>query len=177
MRVIVSRRQSQRGVALIMALVLLIMVALLAAVGFGTASVESRGAAGWGDRQRAFFLAESAAKEAESVVAALTTSADLATAVRAKGTGFYVRADGGVPAYNPWPTSSSVKASKLVTGTTDAYYMVVFEGFAPALGSQLVGNNGAVNLSMSGRPRFTIYASAGGLRGETNVVLSMSREY
>ncbi|MFT4172930.1 MAG: PilX N-terminal domain-containing pilus assembly protein [Rhodocyclaceae bacterium] len=167
----------QGGVALIMALVLLVMVSLLAVVGFGAATIEARGASGWSDRQRAFFLAESAGKEAESVVASLATSADVLTAVRNRGTGFYVRADNNVPLYKPWPTDSSVAASGIVDGAGKAYYMVVFEGYAPALGGQLIGNSGATHAASTDRARFTIYASAGGLRGETNVVLSMAREY
>lgn len=171
-------RRAQRGAALAIALILLVLASLLGAAGYLASTSEVRGAIGWSDRQRALFLAESALREAEQVLAGKVKGVtDIESTIRAAGTGYYVRADNNLPAYNPWNTTRTIKATAIDTRASDAYYMIVYEGLAPAFGSELVGANGAANPASSTRARFTLYARAGGIREGTGVTLSVSREY
>ncbi len=88
-----------------------------------------------------------------------------------------MRADGTVPAVNPWPTSASIAAAQLDSRASAAHYIIIFEGMAPAFGEQLVGANGATQAASSQRARFTVVARASGVSDDTGVVLSMSQEY
>ena len=164
----------QRGVTLVIAMIMLVLVSMLAAAAYLMSTGEARAASGWSDRQRAIFLAENALKEAESTVGTVVAGqADVANVIAHKGTGYYVRSAGSVPAFNPWPTDSSVEVTTTIDGkTATAHYIVIFEGNAPAFGEQLAGTPAS-----SKRSRFTLVAQAGGLKPETNVVLSVSREY
>lgn len=175
-----SHWRHQGGAALVVALIMLVMVSLLAAGGFLLSTTEARGASGWSDRQRALFTAEGVLIQGEDVAKALlsniasdSTSA-VELAVRNAGTGYYVRTDGTVPDLDPWPTSQSIQATAPTGGVAKAYYMIVYEGMGTASGSGLVSGNGNTNKSAS-KPRFTIYAEAGGIKENTYVVLSSSK--
>lgn len=171
-----SSSQKQRGAALVVALIMLIMVSLLAAGGFFLATTEARGAAGWSDRQRAMFAAEGVLKEAEAAVKLVAAVEDVRLAVKNKGTGYFVRHEDVVPEMNSdWDVSKSIKATA-ADRVTELYYMVVYEGTAPQLDQAFQAGNGNVNKT-SVRPRFTIYAKAGGIKQGTYVVLSTSKEF
>lgn len=167
-------RTRQRGVTLVIAMIMLVLVSLLAAAAYLMSTGEARGATGWSDRQRAIFLAENALRTAESAVATLVAGKpDVANLIAAQGTtaGYYLRASGNVPTLNPWPSSGTVEVSTPIEGkTATAHYLVIYEGRAPAFGERLPSTR-------SLRSRFTLIAQAGGLKPETNVVLSVSREY
>ncbi|WP_417068768.1 pilus assembly PilX family protein [Niveibacterium terrae] len=169
-------RSRQRGVTLVIAMIMLILVSMLAAAAYLMSTGEARAASGWSDRQRAIFLAENALKTAESSVATLVAGQpDVANLIKNKGTGYYVRSNTAkpVPAFDPWPEDSSIGVTTTIDGrTASAHYIVIFEGNAPAFGEQLAGTPAS-----SKRSRFTLVAQAGGLKPDTNVVLSVSREY
>lgn len=173
------RPRQQRGAALAVALIMLIMVSLLAAAGFLLSTTEARGAVNWSDRQRAMFVAEGVLKEAEAAVkTVVASSSNVEQTVVDKGKGYYVRTAGSVPPMNPWPKGSAVDATskdtRLESGS--AQYIVVYEGKAAPSGMGELGPNG--NPIKSGeKPRFTIYAKAGGIREGTFVVLSYSNEF
>lgn len=177
-------RRGERGAALIIALIMLIMVSLLAAAGFLLTTSEARGAIGWSDRQRALFTAEGALTEGVAAAKAIVNSDTLTTSessvaerVRAAGTGFFVRTDGTVPDLNPWPDSQSVEATaKDANLTSKIHYIVVYEGSGVSSGSALVTGNGNTNKS-SIQPRFTVYAQSGGIKDGTNVVLSTTTAF
>ena len=126
------------------------------------------------DADRVLAIAENALKTAESAVATLVAGKpDVANLIAAQGTaaGYYLRANGNVPTLNPWPSSGTVEVSTPIEGkTATAHYLVIYEGRAPAFGERLPSTR-------SLRSRFTLIAQAGGLKPETNVVLSVSREY
>lgn len=171
----------QKGAALVIALIMLVMVSLLAAGGFLLSTTEARGAAGWSDRQRALFTAEGALIQGESAAKTLIGATDASSqtavesAVRNAGTGYYVRTDGTVPDLDPWPTAKSIKAT-IPDGSkvSSIYYMIVYEGMGTVSGSGLVSGNGNTSQT-SAKPRFTIYAEAGGIKETTYVVLSSSK--
>lgn len=170
-------QHSQRGAALIVSLIMLILVSLLAAAGFMMSTSEARGAAGWSDRQRAMFAAEGVLKEAEQAVSAMVAvSANIETAVAAKGTGYYLRKNGDLPALDPWPNASSIAAAAVDSRTGAAHYIVVYEGKAVGSGDGLLDSSGRLNKT-SAKPRFTLYAKAGGIKDGTYVVLSTSKEF
>lgn len=175
-----ARLPRQNGAALVVALIMLVMVSLLAAGGFLLTTGEARGASGWSDRQRALFTAEGVLIQGEDVARALVsgTASDSTSAVeqavRNAGTGYFVRTDGTVPALDPWPTTQSIQATASDPRVTSGYYMIVYEGMGTASGTGLVSGNGNANKS-STKPRFTIYAKAGGLKDATYVVLSSSK--
>jgi len=169
----------QRGAALAVALIMLIMVTLLAAGGFMMTTSEARGAAGWSDRQRALFAAEGALKEGEAAVQALVDAAGAGVelAVRTKGTGFFVRTDGNMPEIDPWPKANSLAGTSSDTRLADQlYYMAVFEGTGIKSGAALTDSAGRPNKTAE-QPRFTVYAMAGGIKEGTYVVLSSSKAY
>lgn len=173
----ISGQSSQGGAALIVALIMLILVSLLAAGGYFLATSEARAAAGWSDRHRAMFLAEGALKEAESAVReGVATAVNIQSAVRNKnkifGKGYYIRGEVGVPVVDAaWSgADKGIKATAVDSRAADAYYMVVYEGEALQSGTQY-------GSGVSSRPRFTLYAQAGGIKEKTLVVLSMSQEF
>jgi Tfp pilus assembly protein PilX len=165
-------RSRQRGVTLVIAMIMLILVSMLAAAAYLMSTGEARAASGWSDRQRAIFLAENALKKAETSVGTLIANkTDVANLIKSKGTGYYLRSEGSVPSFNPWPEDSSIGVTTTIDGrTASAHYIVIYEGKAPAFGERLPSTR-------SLRSRFTLVAQAGGLKPETNVVLSVSREY
>lgn len=171
-------RYSQRGAALVVALIMLVMVSLLAASGFLISTSEARAAGGWSDRQRAMFLAESALREAEDVVRDGVASAEnIPAAVRNKqlllgGKGYYVRGDADVPEVNvTWDAAAKGVAATVVDSkAAQAHYMVVYEGTAPEFGTQF-------GSAVGSKPRFTLYARAGGIKEGTQVVLSLSQQF
>ena len=168
----------QRGAALAVALIMLVMISLLAAAGFLLSTTEARGAVNWSDRQRAMFVAEGALKEAEAAVKTVAASANVEQAVSNKGQGYFIRSEGRVPPMNPWPSGNAINAtskdSRLEAGS--AQYIVVYEGKAAPSGMGEVGANGS-SVKSGQKPRFTIYAKAGGIREGTHVVLSYSNEF
>lgn len=167
----------QRGAALAVSLIMLILVTLLAAAGFMMSTTEARGAAGWSDRQRAMFAAEGVLKEAEQAVSALVAAnSDVESAVAAKGTGYYLRKNGDLPDLDPWPADESIEARQVDARTESAYYLVVYEGKATAAGDGLLDASGRLNTAAA-KPRFTLYAKAGGIKAGTYVVLSTSKEF
>ena len=174
------RPKQQRGAALAVALIMLIMVSLLAAAGFLLSTTEARGAVSWSDRQRAMFVAEGVLKEAEATVKTLVTnnSSNVEQAVARAGRGYYVRTAGNVPQMNPWQSGNAINATskdrRLDAGS--AQYIVVYEGKSEPFGEGELTSNGGVS-AKSGNPRFTIYAKAGGIREGTFVVLSFSNEF
>lgn len=172
------RHPAQRGAALVVALIMLIMVSLLAAGGYMLATSESRSAAGWSDRQRALFAAEGALKEAENAVNnGVAKQPDVRQAVLNAGHGYYVRHESELPdlsSAGSWTASSAVSASD--SQRIGVYYMVVFEGKAPASGSEEFKATGGLNDGAM-KSRFTLYAKAGGIKDGTYVVLSTSREF
>ncbi|MEC5384332.1 PilX N-terminal domain-containing pilus assembly protein [Uliginosibacterium sp. H3] len=176
---VLVRRQRQQGAALLVALVMLILVSLLAAAGYTMATGEARGAAGWSDRQRAMFMAEGALKEAEDKTRALVAaSPDVEAAVRTKrsaSAGYYVRKDGDMPALDPWPTTGIEAASNAESRSDAPSYIIVFEGKAIGSNDGML-SNGRVNQA-AGKPRFTLYAKAGGIKEGSYVVLSTAKEF
>ncbi|MDP5240741.1 PilX N-terminal domain-containing pilus assembly protein [Uliginosibacterium sp. 31-16] len=169
----------QRGAALVVALIMLIMVSLLAAASFALTTSEARGSAGWSDRQRALFAAEGVLKEGETAVQVLVDAAGTSVeqAVRIKGKGFYVRTDGTLPDIDPWPTASSIAgtaADQRLDGQLN--YIAVFEGTGIKPGAALGNAAGNPNKAAE-QPRFTVYAKAGGIKEGTYVVLSSSKAY
>ena len=179
-----SSFRQQRGAALAVALIMLIMVSLLAAGSFFLTTGEARGAASWSDRQRAMFAAEGVLKEAEDAVKTkIAGSLDVRQTVLNAGTGFYVRHESTVPEASTsttWTTATAIKA--VATETADSrlsggvYYFAVFEGYGQATGNALLTGTGAINEATK-KPRFTLYAKAGGLKEGTYVVLSTSKEF
>ena len=169
----------QRGAALLVAIIMLLLVSLLAAGGYLVSTTEARSAAAWSDRQRAMFLAESALREAEAAVReGVAIEADIESAVRNKyvvlgNKGYYVRGDSGVPQIDSaWTgASNGVAATQLNSNAERAYYLVVFEGQQTAQTGTQFGVTG------TSRPRFTIYAKAGGIKEGSSVVLSTSQEF
>ncbi|NSL55269.1 pilus assembly PilX family protein [Uliginosibacterium aquaticum] len=165
----------QRGAALLVSLIMLILVSLLAAAGFMLSTGEARGAAGWSDRQRSMFTAEGALKEAEVAVASLVASSqDIETALNGRS-GYFLRKNGNVPDFDPWPVSSSISATQPNSGADNAYYIVVYEGKAVGSNDGML-SGGRVNQTAA-KPRFTLYAKAGGIKEGTYVVLSTSKEF
>lgn len=172
-------RARQRGAALVVALIMLIMVSLLAAASFAMTTSEAKGSAGWSDRQRALYAAEGVLKEGEAAVQSLVDAAGsgIEQAVRSKGTGFYVRTDGSMPEIDPWPTASSIAgtaADERLAG--QLHYIAVFEGTGIKPGAALSNAAGNPNKTAE-QPRFTVYAMAGGIKEGTHVVLSSSKAY
>lgn len=174
-------RRGQRGAALIVALIMLILVSLLGAAGFFMSTTEARGASGWSDRQRALFAAEGALKEAEAAVKTLVaanSSTDARLVVTGR-TGYYIRHDSTIPdvsVTSNWNTTNAITATTADDLSGKVFYFVVYEGVAPTLEQGLLQGNGNVNQS-STRPRFTLYAMAGGYKDGTQVVLSTSEEF
>lgn len=174
----------QRGAALIVALIMLIMVSLLAAGSFFLTTGEARGAASWSDRQRAIFAAEGVLKEAEEAIQTkVAGSLDVRQTVLSAGTGFYVRHESTVPDASlgdTWtnafalPATASEAADERLSG--GVYYFAVFEGYGQATGSALLDHSGRINETTK-KPRFTLYAKAGGLKEGTFVVLTTSKEF
>ncbi len=169
----------QRGAALAVALIMLIMVSLLAAAGFLLSTTEARGAVSWSDRQRAMFVAEGVLKEAEDVVKTLVANnSNVEGAVAGKGTGYYIRTTGNVPSMSSWPKDKAVNATskdqRLEAGS--AQYIVVYEGAALPAGDGMLDSAGRLNVA-SAKHRLTLYAKAGGIREGTYVVLSTSKEF
>lgn len=174
-----NRMHEQRGAALIVALIMLIMVSLLAAAGYFMTTAEARAAASWSDRQRALFSAEGALKQAESAVkAGVAVQADVRQAVLDAGAGYYVRHEEELPdlgVVDSWTSDHAVVATDPHGG--GVYYMVVFEGSAPSSnGTEEFKATGGLNKAGT-KPRFTLYAKAGGIKEGTFVVLSTSQEY
>jgi len=180
-------QQRQRGAALIVSLIMLVMVSLLAAAGFLATTGEARGAAGWSDRQRALFLAETTLREAvsltQSVVDANRTRVKQAVLAKGATQGFFVRDD---DTFNilPWNektfNDNSATFTNLATQTglsgAAGRYAIVFEGMVSRESGGVVGGAGSTSQTAQ-RPRFTIYAKAGGQRDGTLVVLSTSKEF
>lgn len=172
-----SFHRHQQGAALVVAMIMLIMVSLLAAASYMFSTTEARGAAGWSDRQRAMFAAEGALKEAVVAVQTIASSNNMRIAMAGKGTGYYMRHEVTVPdVAGTWSTSNSVQAAAADSRITDVFYMVVYEGKAPQSGQAFQDGTGGINKTAV-RPRFTIYAKAGGLKDGTLVVLSTSKEF
>lgn len=168
--------KTQKGAVLLVSLIMLILVSLLAAAGFMLSTNEARGAAGWSDRQRAMFAAEGVLQEAELAVSSIVaSSADVESAISAKGTGYYLRKNGDVPVFDPWPSGNSVAATQPNSGAEEAYYIVVYEGKAVGSNDGML-SGGRVNQTAA-KPRFTLYAKAGGIKEGTYVVLSTSKEF
>lgn len=175
---LIDQRHKQNGAALIVALIMLILVSLLAAGGYMLSTTESRSSAGWSDRQRALFAAEGALKEAETVVrAGVASSPDVREAVLNKGAGYYVRHESTLPDMSQsanWTNNTAIAATDIQG--VKVFYMVVFEGMAsPTDGTEEFKTTGGVS-DATQKPRFTLYAKAGGLKDETFVVLSTSKE-
>ena len=180
----ISFSRHQRGAALAVALIMLIMVSLLAAGGFFLTTGEARGAASWSDRQRAMFAAEGVLKEAEDAVKAkISGSQDIRQTILNAGAGYYVRHESSIPEASEattWSSGSAIAAS--ATETADSrlsggvYYFAVFEGYGQATGNALLTGSGNINEATK-KPRFTLYAKAGGLKEGTFVVLSTSKEF
>lgn len=180
-RSIGRHRKGQQGAALVVALIMLILVSLLGAAGFFMSTTEARGATGWSDRQRALFAAEGALKEAEAAVKTLVasnTTVDTRQLVSGR-TGYYIRHDSTVPDVSVatnWTTSNAISATTATDLSGKVFYFIVYEGAAPTLDQGLLQGNGNVNQSAT-RPRFTLYAMAGGYKDGTQVVLSTSEEF
>lgn len=171
--------RKQQGAALLVALIMLVLISMLAAAGFFMSTSEARGAAGWGDRQRAMFAAEGALKEASEGLAALVAAnADVEAAVSSLGAsaGYYLRKNGDTPALDPWPSSGIIAGTSKDSRTTDVSYFIVYEGKSISTGNSIVNASGALN-NQASRPRFTIYSKAGGIKDGTLVVLSTSKEF
>lgn len=172
--------RQQQGAALLVALIMLVLISMLAAAGFFMSTGEARGAAGWGDRQRAMFAAEGALKEAsESVESFVAANAVNVEAAVGSQKGYYKRHDGDLPDVSDashWTADNSIKATAVDSRADNISYMVVYEGTAPQAGQGFLQSNGNVNKT-STRPRFTIYAKAGGIKDGTYVVLSTSKEF
>lgn len=174
----------QRGAALVVSLILLVLVSLLAAGGFLATTGEARGAANWSDRQRALYLAESVLQEGWAAVGGVTAAnvANLEPLLRAKPTGYFIRGKTGFSMF-PWnedtfnANSIEVKNVAGVSGTVGRY-VVFFEGMVAESndGTGLVSSNGS-NVKAAQHARFTVYAKAGGQRDGTLVVLSASKQF
>lgn len=175
----------QRGAALVVSLIMLVLASLVAAGGFFLSTEEARGASSWSDRQRALFAAEGALKEAEEAVRnKITGAANVRQTVLSGGNGYYVRHASVIPdvsAEATWksgsalvlPATQTMKAdTRLADGVS---YFVVFEGYGQATGNALLTGSGNVNEAAK-KPRFTLYAKAGGIKKGTLVVLTTSTE-
>ena len=176
----------QRGIALILVLVLSIVVFTIAAMAYRLATQATRAGSGWNDRQRSLYYAESALVKAEKDLDAFMYLRDPSTvlsALAAKGNGYYIREQGNAPAHRPWATapgqSSKSAVLKATFDSVETEYFVVFEGASPKAQSngQLVGANGASISNMINPKRFSIYAWAPGKQAGTEVILSVTREY
>lgn len=173
-------KSAQQGAALVVSLILLVMVSLIAAAGFIATTGEARSSAGWSDRQRALYLAESAMQVALSEATILARKANVKQAVLTKGDGFYVRGETAF-AVLPWNehtfNSHSVELTNLANMTgTSGRYVVVYEGMAATSASGGVVSSTGSKSKSSQHARFTIYAKAGGQRDGTLVVLSTAQE-
>lgn len=172
----------QRGAALIVSLIMLVMVSLLAAGGFLITTSEARAAANWGDRQRALFMAEDALVQAVDVITTLnkTTGArELQAAAATAATGsFYQRDAGTFDATTGWPATitpgEGCTAVSNATTKSTACYVIVFDGLAPQSNMSLASTSSSLPPASA---RFTFYARAGGQRANTFVVLSTSRAF
>lgn len=173
----------QRGVALVVSMIMLVLASLMAAGGFFLSTEEARGASSWSDRQRALFAAEGALKEAEAAVRQkIAGSANVRQTVLNGGSGYYVRHVSAIPevsADSTWkagpalPAALTMQADKRLED--EVYYFVVFEGYGQATGNALLTGSGNVN-DTAKNPRFTLYAKAGGIKKGTLVVLTTSTE-
>lgn len=175
-----SSKRRQQGAALIVTLILLILVSLIGIGGYLATTGEVRSAAGWSDRQRALYLAESTMQMALTSARLLAQQSNVRSAVLAKGQGYYVR-DQGTLHILPWNEATFEKNAYSVSNIagmagTSGSYIVVYEGMATSGSSGgVVSVNGSKNTTTQ-HARFTIYAKAGGQRDGTLVVLSTAQE-
>lgn len=175
----------QRGAALVVSLIMLVLASLVAAGGFFLSTEEARGASSWSDRQRALFAAEGALKEAEEAVRnKIVGSVNVRQTVLSGGNGYYVRHASAIPdvsAEATWKAGSALSLPATQTMKADTRladgvaYFVVFEGYGQAPGEALLTGSGNVN-DAAKIPRVTLYAKAGGIKKGTFVVLSTSIE-
>lgn len=175
----------QRGVALVVSLIMLVLASLVAAGGFFLSTEEARGASGWSDRQRALFAAEGALREAKAAVSNKTAgSVNVRQTMLSAGNGYYVRHTSTIPdvsAEATWKAGSALSLPATETMKADTRladgvaYFVVFEGYGQAQGEALLTGSGNVNEAAK-TPRVTLYAKAGGIKKGTFVVLSTSIE-
>jgi len=173
-------KSAQCGAALVVSLILLVMVSLIAAAGYIATTGEARSAAGWSDRQRALYLAESTLQIALVDATILSRAGNVRQAMIDKGVGYYIRGENAF-AVLPWNEhtfdTKSVEVTNLAgMAGTSGRYVIVYEG------KVATGNTGGVVSSNGGKSttsqhaRFTVYAKAGGQRDGTLVVLSTAQE-
>jgi Tfp pilus assembly protein PilX len=171
--------KGHRGMALPVALILLIAAALIAAASAQSTQWNTRANNGLNDRARALFQAESIVKQAEAEIDNLMGAAgdDIPAAVRARSNGFMVRGDQGVPSgWDPWP-AGGIQASTFNNDGT-ATYFVVYEGqIVHDSETGLSGSSGATDLDNAVLHRFTIVTRSGGRQEGTQVVLQVVRQY
>lgn len=149
-----GRHARQRGAALLVVMIFLVVAALL-----GTATTlgsvgGSRDASLWSDRQRAVFLADTVASQVQADIRTLAqeTSGDLAAALRVPAQGYYVRADGNAPDWMGWPADSAT-GSRTVGNFPAARYFVVYEGASP-------GASGGLLFTLAVRARAQVNGTA-----------------
>lgn len=120
---------SQQGAALLVVMILLMVATLLGLSTTAGSVAGTRTAAGWSDRQRALYLADTVANAAITEIKTLVTSTngDLATAMRVPTAGHYVRSDGNAPNWMQWPADSAT-GGYTVNSYPQARYFVVYEG-------------------------------------------------
>lgn len=120
---------SQQGAALLVVVIFLMLATLLGVSTTAGSVASTRTAAGWSDRQRALYLADTVANAATAEIKTLVeaTNGDLAAAMRAPAIGHYVRSDGNAPNWMQWPADSGTNGYT-ISSYPQARYFVVYEG-------------------------------------------------
>lgn len=120
---------SQQGAALLVVVIFLMLATLLGVTTTAGSVAGTRTAAGWSDRQRALYLADTVANAATTEIKTLVenTNGDLATAMRVPTVGHYVRSDGNAPNWMQWPADSGTNGYT-ISSYPQARYFVVYEG-------------------------------------------------
>lgn len=176
-------RRDQRGSLLVIVMIFLLVGAVIGVLGIPSYNQNSQVSGGWADRQRAIYLADSAIAIVDADLDALVTAAagtDLAGAVDARGTGYFVRGSTAIP---DWSGEFLADTTLAVTPDGDstqatARYFVVYEGSVPAAtGGALVSGSGAGLAGAATLHRFTVYVRAMGRRDGTSVVIQATRQY
>ncbi|MES2663892.1 MAG: hypothetical protein V4629_11395 [Pseudomonadota bacterium] len=160
---------------MIISLIFMALIGVLSTITLLSGNATVRATGDWVDRQKTLNIADSALKIAQNTIEDKLAKVDMDNSIEAEmdapEISFYLREDGSVPPpeWDPWPPNS-VNVNLV---QNDASYFVIYEG-----STQLLNPGDSFDINKNSYAHwFTIYARANGERKDTQVILSLFKDF